>query len=116
MSSASPHDEELIASTLRRARTAAGLSLRELAVRAQTSHAALHAYEQAKKSPNVLTFLRILSAAGFAIDFELSRRIRRIDNIDRGHELELVLALAGEFPAKHQRHMAFPVLKKLLKP
>lgn len=115
MSSALPHDAELIASTLRRARTAAGLSLRELALRAQTSHATLHAYEQAKKSPNVLTFLRILNATGFAIDFELSRRIRRVDNIDRGRELEQALALASEFPTKHRRHMAFPVLKKLLK-
>jgi transcriptional regulator with XRE-family HTH domain len=116
MSSTLPHDAELIASTLRCARAAAGLSLRELGLRAQTSHATLHAYEQGKKAPNVLTFLRILNAAGFAIDFELSRRIRRVDNIDRGHELEQALALAGEFPAKHRRHMAFPVLKKLLKP
>ena len=115
MSSASQHDEQRIASTLRRARTAAGLSLRELALRAQTSHATLHAYEQAKKSPSVLTFLRILNAGGFAVDFELSRRIRRVDDIDRGDELEQALALASEFPAKHRKHMAFPVLKKLLR-
>ena len=89
--------------------------MRELALRAHTSHATLHAYEQAKKSPSVLTFLRILNAAGFAIDLELSRRIRHIDGIDRGNELEQALALANEFPAKHRKHMAFPVLKKLLK-
>jgi transcriptional regulator with XRE-family HTH domain len=110
-----PYENMHIGRTLRRARLLAGLSLRELAMRAHTSHATLLAYEQAKKSPSAATFLRILSAAGFAVDFELSRRIRQFDGLDRGSELEQVLALAGEFPAAHQARCEFPVLKNLLK-
>ena len=43
---------------LRRARLSAGLSLREVAQRAGTSHATLSAYERGLKSP----FLRIVNA------------------------------------------------------
>ena len=101
-------DEERVASTLRRARAAAALSLRELAARAGTSHATLLAYEQGKKTPSVVTFLRILDAAGFAVDFELSRRIRERDGIDRGYELEQALDLAAQFPARHRKTIGFP--------
>jgi len=111
----SDHEKHTVAQTLRRARTAAGLSLRQLAARARTSHATLLAYEQAKKSPSVVTFMRIVGAAGFAVDLELSRRVRHADGLDRGEELEQALALAGEFPVKHQSQMAFPVLAKLIK-
>ena len=41
---------------LRRARLRSGLSLRELAARADTSHSALAAYESARVTPNVETF------------------------------------------------------------
>lgn len=109
------HERNYVARTLRHARTAARLSLRELAARARTSHATLLAYEQAKKSPSVVTFMRILAAAGFAVDLELSRRIRHADGLDRGEELEQALALANEFPVKHQARMAYPVLAKLIK-
>ncbi|MBI2802485.1 MAG: helix-turn-helix transcriptional regulator [Gammaproteobacteria bacterium] len=115
MITSTDHEKHVVAQTLRRARTAAGLSLRELAAQARTSHATLLAYEQAKKSPSVVTFMRILGAAGFAVDLELSRRIRHADGLDRGEELEQALALANEFPVKHQAHIAFPVLAKLIK-
>jgi transcriptional regulator with XRE-family HTH domain len=106
------HDAQRIARTLRDARAAAGLSLRELARRAGTSHATLSAYEQGRKIPSALTFLRILDAAGFAVDFELSRRVRERDGIQRGVELEQVLDLAAQFPARHRKTIGFPRLAR----
>ena len=100
--------ESAVADTLRAARARAGLSLRELALRAGTSHSALVAYEQGRKSPTVGTFLRIIDACGFATDFELSRRIRERDGLARGRELEDVLKLAAQFPARHAATMRYP--------
>ena len=97
-----------MASTLRTARTDARLSLRELARRAETSHTTLLAYEQGKKTPSVVTFLRILDACGFAVDFHLSRRIRDRDGLERGRELEAALELAAQFPARHSKKLQFP--------
>lgn len=97
-----------VAGTLKRARARAGLSLRELAKRAQTSHPTLLAYEQGKKAPSAQTFLRILTACGFAVDFELSPRIRESDGLERGRELETVLELAAQFPARHSRKLTYP--------
>jgi len=112
MSESTGHDEARVARTLRRAREAAGLSLRALAQRAGTSHSTLLAYEQGTKTPSVLTFLRILDACGFAVDFELSKRIRERDGIDRGRELEDVLELAAQFPARHAKTLRFPKIAR----
>jgi len=103
------HFESLAARTLAEARAQAGLSLREVARRAGTSHATLHAYEAGAKSPSAATFLRILDACGFAVDVMLSPRVRWQDGIYRGDELESVLELAGRFPARAARHMDYPV-------
>jgi len=97
-----------IAATLRTARQEADSSLREVATRAGTSHATLLAYEQGRKAPSVATFLRLLDACGFVVDFRRSRRIRRRDGIDRGQELEAVLELAAQFPARHSKKLTFP--------
>jgi transcriptional regulator with XRE-family HTH domain len=105
----SDHFSRSAARILRDTRARAGLSLRELARRAGTSHPTLVAYEAGRKSPSVATFLRILDACGFAVDFELSPRIRWQDGIPRGEELEAVLALAAEFPARAARRMPYPV-------
>lgn len=102
---------DTIACQLQQARQAAGLSLRELAARAGTSHATLLTYEQGKKMPTVTTFLRILEAAGYAVDIQLSKRIREKDGIPRGEELEAVLRLAEQFPATVSKRMDFPVLR-----
>ena len=96
------------ADTLKRARSAAGLSLRELARRAATSHATLLAYERGAKVPGVDTFERILDACGFAVDFRISRRIRARDGIDRDEELLQVLLLAEQFPVRIPRAMEHP--------
>lgn len=101
--------DRIAAKTLRDARAKAGLSLRELASRAGTSHATLSAYEQGRKAPTVTTFLRILEACGNAVDIVLQHRIREADGIPRGEELESVLKLASQFPAKATRHLRLPV-------
>jgi transcriptional regulator with XRE-family HTH domain len=88
---------------LREARTRAGLTLRELASRAGTSHSTLSAYENGAKVPSVDTIERILRAAGFALDLELVPRAN-----DRGRELEAVLELASHFPARHDTDLRFP--------
>ena len=79
------------------------MSLRELATRAQTSHSTLSAYESGQKVPSVDTLERILRAAGFALDLTLVPR-----GADRGRELEKVLALAEQFPARHAPTLDYP--------
>jgi transcriptional regulator with XRE-family HTH domain len=93
-------------SILRRARLRAGLSLRELAARADTSHSALAAYEAARVTPNVDTFDRVLSAAGFTVSLSLTPRVAADDA--RGQELVDALVLAEQFPARHRRSLEFP--------
>ena len=95
---------------IREARERAGLSLRDLASRASTSHATLAAYEQARKTPNVNTLDRILRSAGFAVDVTLSPRVGAIegDRAARGRELIEVLELAAMFPASHESNLTFP--------
>lgn len=93
---------------LKDARLDAGLSAREVARRAGTSHATLLAYENGRKVPGIATFIRILEACGFAVSFDLERRIRDADGIPRGEELEAVLALAQQFPAMMPREMDYP--------
>ena len=101
--------ERYTASLLREARAHAGLSLRELAGRAGTSHATLSAYELGKKIPSATTFLRILEACGNSVDIVLQRRIRESDGIPRGEELGSVLRLAAQFPTRVSRHLELPV-------
>ena len=96
------------AMTVRQARQRAGMSLRELAARAGTSHATLSAYENGAKTPSVKTLERIVRAAGFALDLELVPRVDGDEPADRGQELEAVLALAAQFPARHAATLPFP--------
>jgi transcriptional regulator with XRE-family HTH domain len=93
---------------LRRARTEAGLGLRELARRAGTSHATLHAYEHGDKVPSVETLDRIVRAAGFRADAGLVPVVGGLDRAERGRELLEVLELAAMFPARHGRTLSAP--------
>lgn len=97
------------------ARHRAGLSLRELATRAGTSHSAIAAYEQGRRSPTATTLQRILSAAGFAVDVTLDRRAGRGDGdrAARGRELVEVLELAAMFPARHEPTLTAPRFGRL---
>jgi transcriptional regulator with XRE-family HTH domain len=98
------------ARTLRRARIHSGLSLRTLATRAGTSHATLAAYEAGRAVPRVDTLDRILRAAGYATDIEVSRRADATDaeRTAKGMELREALELAAMFPARHARRLRFP--------
>jgi transcriptional regulator with XRE-family HTH domain len=95
------------AALLRRARTGSGLSLRQLAERAGTSHATLSAYERSRVVPSVQTLQRIVRAAGFGLALDLLPRAGD-DSADRGGELLEVLELAAQFPARHARRLQYP--------
>jgi len=96
------------ASVLRRARRHSHLSLRELAVRAGTSHATLSAYEAGRKVPSVATLDRIVRAAGLELAAEVAPAVGGPDPSARGRELIEVLELAALFPARHEPELAFP--------
>ena len=100
--------EQRIADALRNSRTRAGLSLRELAKRAGTSHSTLLAYEQAKKVPTTTTFFRVIEACGNAMDLDIRPRVKERDGIPRGEELAAVLHLAERFPSRASRHLNLP--------
>jgi transcriptional regulator with XRE-family HTH domain len=97
------------ASTLRRARTRAGLSLRALAARAHTSHSTLAAYEAGRVVPTVDTLERIVRAAGQLLTAELRPTVA--GDAERGQELVEVLHLAEQFPARHAATVEFPVFR-----
>lgn len=94
--------------TLSRAREHSGLSLREVARRAGTSHPTLLAYERGQKIPSVVVFLRILKACNMAVDIELSPRIHEADGLSRSEELEQALLLAEQFPSKPSKTLDLP--------
>jgi len=101
------------AALLRQARQRAHLTLRALAERAGTSHATLTAYESGRKVPTTATFDRIVRAAGFDLTTTLTPRVGGIDPAERGRELEEVLDLAAQFPARHHRTLRFPVFGRV---
>ena len=57
---------------IRIARRKAGLTQQGLAIRANTSQAAISAYESGRRSPSVETLSRILGAAGFELRMRLA--------------------------------------------
>lgn len=56
-----------VADALRHARESAGLSVSALARAAETSRAAVHAYETGTREPNISTAIRLLQRCGHAI-------------------------------------------------
>ncbi|MEO8696371.1 MAG: helix-turn-helix transcriptional regulator [Acidimicrobiales bacterium] len=82
---------------LRSARLQAGLTLRQLAAAAHTSHSTLAAYETGAKCPTVETLNRIVEAAGFRVETSLALRAESFDHAARGRELADVLELAEAF-------------------
>ncbi len=95
---------------LRALRLRAGLSARELAARAGTSHSTLLAYESGRKIPRADTRDRIVRAAGWVADPVTVRRIRQDERgTPRGVELEDVMVLADAFPDRRPRtHLDAP--------
>jgi transcriptional regulator with XRE-family HTH domain len=91
---------------VRTARHRAGLSLRQLARAAGTSHAAIVAYEAGRKEPSVETLERLVRAAGFDLQLDL---LRMVDDPEaRGRELVAALELAEQFPARHEPTLRAP--------
>jgi transcriptional regulator with XRE-family HTH domain len=84
---------------LRSARLQAGLTLRQLAAAAHTSHSTLAAYETGAKCPSVETLNRIVAAAGFRIEGRLTLDAEHFDRADRARELADVLELAEALSA-----------------
>ena len=100
------------ASIVRTARRRAGLTLRELAEAAGTSHSTLAAYEAGTKTPTVSTLDRVVAACGFAADVTLHRRHRDGIGTTKGEELAAVLDLAAAFPARHATRLDAPVFAR----
>ena len=95
------------ATLIRRARASSGLSLRHLAERAGTSHSTISAYEAGRIDPSLLTFERIIRAAGFRLAIDLVPLVG--DPVhNRGDELAQALELAEQFPARHTPDLRFP--------
>ena len=95
------------ATLIRQARSGSGLSLRQLAHRAGTSHATLSAYEAGRVDPSVHTVQRIIRCAGFDPAVVLVPRVDPTES-GRGDELVQVLELAAQFPARHTRRLQYP--------
>jgi transcriptional regulator with XRE-family HTH domain len=93
---------------LHRARRRSGLSLRQLAGRARTSHSALVAYEAGRHVPTVATLDRILRGAGVELEVATVASIGGADRAARGDELVEVLELAAQFPARHAPALEYP--------
>ena len=94
--------------TIRAVRTRAGLSLRALAARADTSHSTVAAYEGHRKVPTVDTLDRIVRAAGFELALDFVPNVSGVDRDARGKALVDALELAAEFPARHAAELQFP--------
>jgi len=90
-----------VAELLKYVRRKAGLSARELARSVGSSHSTILAYESGKKMPVTTTLMRLVHACGYSMDFALSPRLRGDENNPKGEELQAVLELASEFPARH---------------
>ena len=90
-----------VAELLKYVRGKAGLSARELARSVGSSHSTILAYEAGKKVPVTTTLMRLVHACGYSMDFALSPRLRGDEDNPKGAELQAVLDLASEFPARH---------------
>ena len=84
-------------------------TLRELAGRANTSHATIAAYAAGREAPTTDTLERVVRAAGFEVEPTLVRTLPVADRAERGQELIEVLELAAQFPARHQPTLRCPV-------
>ena len=98
------------ATLIRECRHRAGLTLRQLAERANTSPATLSAYEHGRVVPRVDTLSRIVHAAGFVLDGSLARRRRDAYGgpESKGDELAAVIDLAFAFPFRRQGDLEYP--------
>lgn len=101
-----------IASTLRGARTRAGLTQAALAARAGTSQATVSAYESGRKEPSVATLGRLLAAAGSRLTVGPAAnpvlRPTAAQLARAGRTLVDVMLLAEALPTRHEPTLRFP--------
>ena len=97
---------------IKSAQRKSGMSLRELGRRAGTSHATLSAYIKGTKSPTTATLERIIDTCDLSLDFSLRPRIREMNGLSRGEELAAALHLAGQFPARPNTELNYPVFHR----
>lgn len=96
--------------TLKQLRHHTGLTLRDLAVQAGTSHSTLAAYEAGRVIPSVATFQRIIRATGYEAHIDIRPRVDAHPNMqNRGDELKAALDLAEQFPARHHPTLTYPL-------
>ncbi len=95
------------ATIVRTLRRRAGLTLRALAERAETSHSTLSAYEAGRVIPNFDTIERVADAAGWRLEVALVRQVAP-DHV-RAAELVDVLDVADQFPVRRDRDLDAPV-------
>src|SRR5713101_4729647 len=93
---------EDVSALLAEARRRSGLTIRQLAAHAGTSHSAIAAYETGARSPNTATLQRSVEACGFSVETRLHPVGPFEDRVRRGRELSEVLDLADQFPSKHR--------------
>lgn len=97
-----------VGKALRESRRRAGMTLRELAERARTSHSTLAAYESNAKVPRADTMLRVLEAAGWDVVVTPRRGRDWDERVARGDELQAVLDLAAHFPVRYDPALGAP--------
>lgn len=98
------------AQMVREVRRRSRLGLRELARRADTSHATLHAYSAGTKEPRFDTVMRIADAAGFVVEIELAPRVDSGPAREaKARELVDALTLAAIFPARPTATLEAPI-------
>lgn len=101
------------AAAIRSARRQRGLTLRELAQLAGTSHSTLSQYEGGTKVPRVDTLERILRAAGYGLDLRLAPRADDARSREaKGRELAAVLELAAGFPVRRRGPLTYPLFPR----
>ncbi len=103
-----------VATTIRGARLAAGITQQELANRAHTAQPAVAAYESGARTPNLATLERLLGACEYEMEVLARPRVRRgaaslaelaqtiSGDLDRGQErdaLRLLFGFADDFRA-----------------
>lgn len=104
--------------SLRRARTAAGLTQGALAARAGTSQATVSAYESGRKQPSIETLDRLLRAMGQqltvrrTVTTQAHRQPSAADLRRADARLADVLSLAAALPTRHPRALRFPPLHR----
>jgi transcriptional regulator with XRE-family HTH domain len=93
------------ATLLRTARTAAGMTQRELAAAAATSQSAVAAIESGRKQPTVATLDRLLRALGTEL---VPAGAGQAMLLRRGRRLEDVLHLAEALPFRRPGPLRYP--------